>query len=55
MEIGMAQGEEIGVAKGVTLVAKKMLVAGIPHEQIAQLTGLDLDTVKQLAIAEHVG
>ena len=44
-EAGIAQGIE----KGIELMAKNMLAAGFPHDQIAQLTGLDSDTIQSLA------
>ena len=44
-EAGIAQGIE----QGIELMAKNMLAAGFPHDQIAQLTGLDSDTIQSLA------
>ena len=54
VEIGMAQGVEIGMAQGATLIAKNMLAAGMSYEQISQLTGLDIETVKQLETSKHI-
>ena len=54
VEIGMAQGVEIGMSQGATLIAKNMLAADMSYEQISQLTGLDIETVKQLETDEHV-
>jgi predicted transposase/invertase (TIGR01784 family) len=54
VELGMAQGVEIGMAQGVTLIAKNMLAAGMSYKQISQLTGLDIETVKQLETSKHI-
>ena len=54
VEIGMAQGVEIGMSQGATLIAKNMLAAGMSYEQISQLTGLDIETVKQLETSKHI-
>ena len=48
-EAGIAQGIEQGIEKGIELMAKNMLAAGFPHDQIAQLTGLDSDIIQSLA------
>ena len=48
----LAAAKEEGVAQGVAQVAKNMLEAGLPYEQISQLTGLDLDTIKQMSETE---
>ena len=45
----LAAATEAGVTQGVTQVAKNMLEAGLPYDQIVQLTGLDLDTIQHLA------
>ena len=45
----LAAAKEEGVTLGVAQVAKNMLEAGLPYEQISQLTGLDLDTIKQMS------
>lgn len=46
------EGVTLGVAQGVAQVAKNMLEAGLPYDQISQLTGLDLDTIKQMSETE---
>lgn len=45
----LAAAIEQGVEQGVEQVAKNMLAAGLPYEQISQFTGLDLDTIQHLA------
>ena len=53
IEIGASQGFEKGHAEGLTegisQVARNMLSLGFPYEQIAQVTGLDMDAIKKLA------
>ena len=49
IEQGIAIGYDKGHAQGVEQVAKNMLAAGLPYEQISQFTGLDLDTIQHLA------
>ena len=48
------EGVEIGMSQGATLIAKNMLAAGMSYEQISQLTGLDIETVKQLETSKHI-
>ena len=43
------EGVTLGVAQGVAQVAKNMLEAGLPYDQISQLTGLDIETIQHLA------
>lgn len=38
---GEAKGREAGLTEGKAKVAKKMLAAGMPEEQIIEFTGLD--------------
>lgn len=45
-EEGFSEGEAKGKAEGKAEIAKKMLAAGIPAEQITEFTGL---TAEQLA------
>ena len=49
---GLAEGHAKGLAEGREEanmeVAKKMLAAGIPVEQIAQFTGLNLEVIESL-------
>ena len=49
VEQGIAIGYDKGHAQGVEQVAKNMLAAGLPYEQISQFTGLDLDTIQHMA------
>ena len=42
------EGEKIGIEKGKTEVAKKMLSMGLSVEQISEATGLPLDDVQKL-------
>ena len=48
-EKGHAEGLIEGIDKGVVLVAKNMLSAGFPYNQISLVTGLDMDAIKKLA------
>ena len=45
---GRLEGEKIGIEKGKTEVAKKMLSMGLSVEQISEATGLPLDDVQKL-------
>ena len=45
---GHAEGHAQGMTEGVTQVAKNMLAAGLPYDQIAQLTGLDPEAIERL-------
>ena len=44
-----ARGEAKGVARGMEKVAQNMLKSGFPVEQVAELSGLDIEKVKALA------
>jgi len=52
LEKGLAEGLEKGLAEGRVEaqleVARKMLAAGMPVEQIAELTGLAVETLCEL-------
>ena len=48
-EQGLAEGEAKGREDKALEVAKKMLEAGMPSAQIASITGLDEEQVRQLA------
>ena len=52
LEQGLAQGHAEGLAEGQaqaqTEMARKMLAAGMPVEQIMQFTGLTLETIESL-------
>ena len=52
LEKGLAEGREKGLAEGRVEaqleVARKMLAAGMPVEQIAELTGLAVETLCEL-------
>jgi predicted transposase/invertase (TIGR01784 family) len=46
---GLAEGVQKGRVEGRVEVAKNMIKIGLPLEQVAKATGLDLETVKSLA------
>ena len=46
---GLQEGIEQGIEQGVELIAKKMLVANKPVEEIMQFTGLSKERLNQLA------
>ena len=52
LEKGLAEGREKGLAEGRAEaqleMARKMLAAGMPVEQIAELTGLAVETLYEL-------
>ena len=45
---GEAKGHEAGLAEGEARVAKKMLAAGMPEEQITEFTGLSAEQLAEL-------
>ena len=45
---GEAKGHEAGLAEGEARVAKKMLTAGMPEEQITEFTGLSAEQLAAL-------
>ena len=45
---GEAKGREAGLAEGEARVAKKMLAAGMPEEQIIEFTGLSAEQLAAL-------
>ena len=47
-EKGLAEGRAEGRAEAQLEVARKMLAAGMPVEQIAELTGLAVETLYEL-------
>lgn len=47
-KIGLAEGEEIGLEKGITQIALNMLRQGYPYHEITKLTGLSEDMLKKL-------
>ena len=47
-EDGIAEGRAEGREEANMEVAKKMLAAGVPVEQIAQFTGLNLEVIGSL-------
>ena len=46
---GLQEGIEQGIEQGIELIAKKMLVANKPVEEIIQFTGLSKERINQLA------
>jgi hypothetical protein len=50
MEQGLEQGMEQGMEKGLKTAARNALVKGLPIDVIRDITGLDIDTIKQIAI-----
>ncbi|MDR0991852.1 MAG: Rpn family recombination-promoting nuclease/putative transposase [Ruminococcus sp.] len=56
-EEGIEQGKAVGIEQGINkgieqnkiITARNMLLDGLPAEKIAQYTGLDVETVKNLA------
>ena len=48
LEKGLAEGRAEGRAEAQLEVARKMLAAGMPVEQIAELTGLAVETLCEL-------
>ncbi|MCL1994529.1 MAG: hypothetical protein FWG66_16415 [Spirochaetes bacterium] len=51
---GRIEGEAIGEARGLEkaslLIAKSLLLAGDSPEKVSQVTGLDVETVKNLSV-----
>ena len=45
---GLARGEARGEAKGIASTARRMLVRGVPLEQVVDFTGLSLGEVEAL-------
>ena len=45
---GIAKGEARGIAKGKADTARRMLVRGLPPEQIADYTDLPLEEIEAL-------
>ena len=45
---GIALGEARGEAKGIASTARRMLVRGVPLEQVVDFTGLSLSEVEAL-------
>ena len=50
---GHAKGLAEGIDKGIVLVAKNMLSAGFPYNQISQATGLDIAAIEDLASEQN--
>jgi len=48
MAKGIEQGIEQGLARGLETVARRMIARGVPIEQIAELTGLSPDIIREL-------
>ena len=46
--LGEARGEARGEAKGIASTARRMLVRGVPLEQVVDFTGLSPDEVEAL-------
>lgn len=47
------EGIEEGLLKEKHTIARKMLMANLPFEQIAEFTGLSLDEIKNLQDKHH--
>ena len=50
LEKGLEQGMEKGLEKGLKVVARNAMEKGLPIDVIRDITGLDIDTIKQIAI-----
>ncbi len=48
LETARQEGREAGLAEGEARVAKKMLAAGMPEEQIIEFTGLNAEQLAAL-------
>ena len=48
IQLGEARGIQLGEARGVAATARRMLVRGVPLEQVVDFTGLSLDEVEAL-------
>ena len=48
LETARQEGREAGLAEGEARVAKKMLAAGMPEEQITEFTGLSAEQLAAL-------
>jgi hypothetical protein len=50
-EQGLEQGLELGLEQGLEAVARNALIKGLPLDVIHDITGLDIETIKQLTIS----
>ena len=48
IQLGEARGIQLGEAKGIAATARRMLVRGVPLEQVVDFTGLSPDEVAAL-------
>ncbi|MEN0016460.1 MAG: hypothetical protein AAF706_02460, partial [Bacteroidota bacterium] len=48
LEKGRQEGEQVGLEKAKIEIAKQMILANLPREQVSVLTGLDVARVAQL-------
>ena len=48
IEKGRIEGIQLGEARGIAATARRMLVRGVPLEQVVDFTGLSLDEVAAL-------
>lgn len=47
-ELGVETGREQGISQGISQVAVNMLLANKPLEEIAMLTGLSVESIREL-------
>jgi predicted transposase/invertase (TIGR01784 family) len=47
-KIGIAKGEKIGIEKGIREIARKAKLKGLPHSEIADLTGLSPEDIEKI-------
>ena len=48
IKLGEARGIKLGRNEGIAATARRMLVRGVPLEQVVDFTGLSLDEVEAL-------
>ena len=48
IQLGEARGIKLGEARGIAATARRMLVRGVPLEQVVDFTGLSLGEVEAL-------
>jgi predicted transposase/invertase (TIGR01784 family) len=54
MEKGIQQGMEKGRAEGLEATARNAMAKGLPVDVISDITGLDIETIKQLSVSNSM-